>query len=82
MLASSSFFSSTKCILLLGLFSSHSISMASDILLGEEHVGLHPVEPVNDTNNQILKPSQASLTQTTEKIVIHVTDHSEVNKGE
>lgn len=65
-----------------GFISSHSISMTSDLMLGEEHVGLlHPVEPINDTNNQIVKPSQGSLTQTTEKIVIHVTDHSDLNKG-
>ena len=59
------------------------MSMASDLLLGEDHVGLHPAEPIHDANNQTAKPSpQASLTQTTEKIVIHVTDHSDNNKGE
>lgn len=57
------------------------MSMTSDLLLGEEAAGLNPAEPINDGNNQIIKPSQASLTQTTEKIVIHVTDHSDNNKG-
>lgn len=56
------------------------MSLASDMLLGEEQGGFHAAEPINDHHNQ-LKPSQASLTQTTEKIVIQVTDHSDPNKG-
>lgn len=57
------------------------MSITSDLLLVEEPTGLNPAEPINDGNNQMVKPSQASLTQTTEKIVIHVTDHSDNNKG-
>lgn len=56
--------------------------MTSDLMLPEEPVELHPAEPIQDSNNQNVKPSQASLTQTTEKIVIHVTDHSDAGKIE
>lgn len=62
----------------LALISCHSMSLASDMMIVEEQGGFHPAEPINDHNP--LKPSQASLTQTSEKIVIQVTDHSDSNK--
>lgn len=55
------------------------MSLACDMLLGEEQGVLNQAEPINDPNQ--LKPSQASLTQTTEKIVIQVTEHADPNKG-
>ncbi len=65
----------------LGFLSSHSVSMVSDMMLPEEQGFLHPAEPLQESNNQLIKVSEGSLTQTTEKIVIHVTDHSDASKG-
>lgn len=64
-----------------GFLSSHSVSVVSDVLIAEEQAELQPPEPLPDVNNQLIKPSEGSLTQTSEKIVIHVTDHSDTSKG-
>lgn len=57
------------------------MSVVSDVLIAEEQTELQPQEPIPDLNNQLVKPSEGSLTQTSEKIVIHVTDHSDTSKG-